>query len=150
MESERVLSTYPKIIFFGVSTHMETVIPTTSRKGFFEVAYLSRSVFLCLCSSLAYYISHCVLFDRHIPIYLYHLHHLTLSVMKMKMVRQENSNASRVHRGKRQSVMLRIFLEWMAKLLHGQLHMLLFWYVSITNLFQQCLIITLPLSWPSI
>ena len=103
------------------------------KKGSSEVAYLSRF------SPLHLYPSHCVLIYymlllRHIQIFLYHLHHLNHLLMKMKMVRQENSNASRVHRGKRQSVMWQIFLEWMAKLLHGQLHMLLFWYVSVIKL----------------
>ena len=133
MGSVRVPSIFLKITSYAVFILMERGILTMLRKGSSEVAYLSRF------SPLHLYPSHCVLIYymlllRHIQIFLYHLHHLNHLLMKMKMVRQENSNASRVHRGKQQSVMWQIFLEWMAKLLHGQLHMLLFWYVSVIKL----------------
>ena len=74
-----------------------------------------------------------MLLSRHILIFLYRLHRLSHSLMKMKMERQENSHAPQIHRGKQQNVMLQIFSEWMAKSLHVQLPMLLSWYVSITK-----------------
>ena len=114
MESERVLSTSLRTIFFDVSTHMEKVILTTSRKVSYEVAYSLRFD----SHSLWLLITHALL--RHILIYSRLPHRLNLSVMKMRTVMQESSNASIIHRGKPPSVMWQTFLVWMAKLLHGR------------------------------
>ena len=117
MASGRVLSIYPKIISFDVSTHMETAIPTMSRKGFFEVAYLSRFIRIYPpCLFITDYISPC----RRILIFSHPPHPLNLSVMKMKMVMQENSNASPIRKEKRPSAMLQTFLAWMVELPHVQ------------------------------
>ena len=62
MESVRGLSTYPKTIFFDVSTPMEQEILIMSRKDFSEVVYLLRSVLLFSFSPLAN-ISVCSLID---------------------------------------------------------------------------------------
>ena len=128
MESVRVPSTYQKIISFDAFIPTEWGIPTTSRKDFSEAAYLSKFVSICLYAYPAYISLRAN--GRHILISLYHLHHLNLSMMKMKTEQQESSNALQILKGRLPSVMLQTFLVWMVKLLHVQLPMLLFWYVS--------------------
>ena len=128
MESVQVPLIYQTTTSCGVFILTETEILTTSRKDSSEAAYLSKFVSICLYAYPAYISLRAN--GRHILISLYHLHHLNLSMMKMKTEQQESSNALQILKGRLPSVMLQTFLVWMVKLLHVQLPMLLFWYVS--------------------
>ncbi len=98
------------------------------RRGFSEVVYLSRFVLLFYIPRLLIYCY--VLPNRHILTSLFHHHHPNHSVMKMKMVQRENSNALQIHKGKQPNVTSQIFLVWMVELLLVPLPMLLSWYVN--------------------
>ena len=75
-----------------------------------------------------YLLMYCyVLPNRHTLISLFRHLHPNLSVMKMKMVQQENSNMLRIHKGKPPNVTLLIFSAWTVESLHDQLLTLLFW-----------------------